>query len=108
MTQICVSEYLHRAPRSSERKAAMSEPKGIFAIEEAPGNVPNPLDKPTVAAFSTTQIRDMSRQDMIRAIRACRLPGVGERLGQHLKYYDRSTLQRLLYLARRCCRNQGY
>ena len=59
-----------------------------------------------LAALSTDQILSMSREELIEVIRAARgrhlRPGVLERLPQ----MDLDTLQKLVFLTRRYCRNQ--
>ena len=61
--------------------------------------------KETVAELSPPQIDDMTRDEMVEAIRVVSVSFIEE---DRLEYQDRATLTRLLYLARQCCRNQGY
>jgi hypothetical protein len=62
--------------------------------------------KASVAELSRDRITRMSCGELARAIRdVSALQFCNE---SRLDYLDRSTLERLLYLARQCCRNQGY
>ena len=61
--------------------------------------------KASVAELSAVQIADMPHNELVDAIRVVLVPSVDE---DRLRFQERSTLLRLVYLARRCCRNQGY
>lgn len=87
-------------PRGTKRAA-----RGLAADVHGETDV---LDKADVARLSPQQIYRMSRDEMVRAVRAADLPLVDRETSQRLMYCDRETLERLVYLARRCCRNQGY
>ena len=66
------------------------------------------LDQSDVAALSPVQISRMTCEELVRIIRAARLPLVRPEIDEHLEFYDRPTLERLVYLARRCCRNRRF
>ena len=66
------------------------------------------LDKPLIAELSNTAIEQMTSDELRHVIAASEHPWTGRRLERRLAYCDRETLLRLAYLARRCCRNQGY
>ncbi|MBT4867194.1 MAG: hypothetical protein HON53_18980 [Planctomycetaceae bacterium] len=66
---------------------------------------PIQFDKESVAELSLCEIETMSRGDLVNAIRAVVVPFVED---DRLEFQERETLLRLLYLARQCCRNQGY
>jgi hypothetical protein len=66
------------------------------------------LDKIAIAEISPIQISQMTCNEMVRVIRAAKMPLLRKDVSEHLELYDRDTLERLVYLARRCCRNQGY
>jgi hypothetical protein len=66
------------------------------------------LDKSLVAELSPTQISRMACSELVRAIQAAKMSLLCKDVSEHLELYDRETLERLVYLARRCCRNQGY
>lgn len=88
-------------------------PKTHQKASDSRAGVPRPyhadaLNKAAVAELSPAQIDGMSRADMVRVIRAARMPLLRPDVEQHLEEYDRATLQRLVYLARRTCRHQGY
>lgn len=69
----------------------------------------SPLDKAGVAALTSVSIEKMSCQELVQIVRASALSRQqhGD-FDSHLPYFDHETLKRLAYLARRCCRNQGY
>lgn len=68
------------------------------------------FDEAGVASLSPRSISKMSRDELIEAIRVVKnwRPGrASERaLVNRLQYLDSTTLERLVYLARRCCRNR--
>jgi hypothetical protein len=66
---------------------------------------PIQFDKESVAELSLCEIETMSRDELLNAIRAVVVPFVDD---DRLEFQERETLLRLLYLARQCCRNQGY
>lgn len=66
------------------------------------------LDKATIAALPAMTIQQMNREELVRLIEATDLPMARGERSQHLLDTDRNALLRLAYLARRCCRNQGY
>lgn len=65
-------------------------------------------DKASVAALSPVEIARLTRSELITAICAAELPVLSSRNAERLQYLDRWTLERLVHLARYCCRNQGY
>jgi len=65
-------------------------------------------DKASVAGLSQLQISQFSPEEMVRVIYAANMSLLRFELDRRLEFYDRQTLERLVYLARRCCRNQGY
>ena len=87
-----------------------SNPSDTRTSNESPASTEcvEALDKPMVAELSPLQISRMTCEELARAIRASGLPIIQTELSEHLEFYDRATLERLVYLARRCCRNQGY
>jgi hypothetical protein len=62
------------------------------------------LDKNEIADLPVRFISEMSREDLIRMIRAAQLPLIDVRTLRRLPFIDRSALERLAHLARRCCR----
>jgi hypothetical protein len=72
----------------------------IPRVEEKPR-----FDKVAVAGLTQVVISEMAPDELIEAIQTVALPS-----GRHLdlRMKDRPTLERLVYLARRTCRNQGY
>ena len=71
----------------------------IVEVEEA-------LDATDIAELSPIQISRMTPEELIRVIEASPLPQLRPEIECHLKYYDRQLLERLVYLARQCCRKK--
>ena len=66
------------------------------------------FDKAKIASLSATQISEMTRTELIRVIENTSIPVAAGRHNVHVVCADRQTLERLAFLARRCCQNQGY
>jgi hypothetical protein len=64
------------------------------------------LDDVTIADFSLIAISQMTRDELVRVVRASRLPLLTIARDEHLQFHDRQTLERLVHLARRCCHNR--
>jgi hypothetical protein len=64
------------------------------------------LDVPTIADLPDRTIAAMTRDELVRVILAGGVPLAPGFDPEHLRYRDRSTLERLAYLARRTCRNR--
>ena len=64
------------------------------------------FSKARVAELSPGRIAQMSSGELSRAIRDVGVLRFCDE--SRLTYLDRPTLERLVYLARQCCRNQGY
>jgi hypothetical protein len=64
--------------------------------------------KATIASLSQSDISQMTCEELVHAIRGARMTLLRSDIDEHLGCYDRTTLERLAHLARRCCRNQGY
>ena len=60
-------------------------------------------DDAAIADLPPQTISHMSDSELVGVIRAARLPLM---IGQCLQFQDRRTLERLAYLARRCCQNR--
>lgn len=69
-------------------------------------NAAQALDDATIAEFSLITIAQMTRDELVQVIRASRLPLLTAACDEHLEFHDRATLERLVCLARRCCRNR--
>jgi hypothetical protein len=69
-------------------------------------NIAEDLDDATIADLSAVEISQMIGDELARVIRAARFLQMTCASEEHLEYYDRQTLERLVYLARRCCRNR--
>jgi hypothetical protein len=63
------------------------------------------LDDALIAGFTPVEIAQMTDDELVRAIRAARLPLRGG-IDVHLEFHDRRTLERLAHLARRCCQTR--
>src|SRR5690606_32949907 len=61
------------------------------------------LSQTAVAELSRTQISRMSGTELAEVVRAANLSFVRDDIREHLDQYDRETLERLAYLARRAC-----
>jgi hypothetical protein len=77
------------------------EPIDVATMEE-------PFEKSSVAQLLCDQIDRMDRRKLIAVIRAAKMPLIRADIDSGLEFCDRDTLQRLAYLGRRSCRNQGY
>ncbi len=67
-----------------------------------PVQVVEALDDATLAELSSKHISRMTRPEMMRAVRAARIPAARRRL----EYLDRPTLERLAYQARLCAQQR--
>lgn len=66
------------------------------------------LDKPMIAALSHAHIYNMTNKELVRVIQAADLQIPNRALHQNLEFQNRATLERMAFLARRCCRHSGY
>ena len=73
-----------------------------------PPTEPRMWDKPAVAALTASDIQRLSDAELVEAIRGSGLPILRREAEGRLEFFGRQTLERLVWLARRCCRNQGY
>ncbi|QDT50082.1 hypothetical protein Pan258_41380 [Symmachiella dynata] len=64
--------------------------------------------KGEIAEYRDEEISDLPDNELIAAIRAAQLPYLSQRFEDRLEYCDRDVLERLVHLARHCCRNQGH
>lgn len=72
-------------------------------------NEVNTWDKFSVAELSADRIDHMTCDELIQVVRAADFPALFRTdLGRRLEFLDRDVLIRLAFLARQCCRNQGY
>jgi hypothetical protein len=60
-----------------------------------------------IAELPIRSISAMSRDDLIHVIRESQLPLIDARTLRRLPFFDRSALERLAHLARRCCRSRS-
>lgn len=69
------------------------------------GRTPRPpfLDEERIAHMTDDEITRMSRDQLVDRIRAARLPVIRKDVNRALPHYDRETLERLVFLIRRCC-----
>lgn len=65
-------------------------------------------NRTAIAKLTPPRVAKMSNSELARVIRAAHLALLRKGLSSHLEMYDRDTLERLVYAARRCCRNQGF
>jgi hypothetical protein len=102
-----VSNVIGKDSVTRREKASGGPPKGRRG-EQWSRREHRRFDKPSVAKLAIGKIAEMSREELVRVIDGSDLPLINSSTRQRLRYLDRSTLQRLAQLARRCCRNQGY
>jgi hypothetical protein len=69
--------------------------------------LPRP-DRAEIAELSPRDLRMMSDPELIAVIRGADLPRINRMPPGKLEFADRVVLERLAYLARRCCRQRGY
>lgn len=65
-------------------------------------------DEAIITGLTGVEIGQMTDGELARVIRAARLPLLSLGVDLHLELYDRQTLERLAYLARRCCQNRTF
>lgn len=87
--------------RNGTRQAARVERHAFPAADEA-------LDRSTIAALSAGRLEQMTRDELIRVIRAAELALINKRTVERLPLLDLPTLLRLAHLAVRSCRNKGH
>ncbi len=64
--------------------------------------------KTEIADLRDEEISDLPNDKLIAAIRAAQLPYLNRRFEHRLEFCNREVLERLVHLARHCCRNQGH
>jgi hypothetical protein len=64
------------------------------------------LDQGAIADLRSTQISELSCDELVRVIQYARLPFLSDEACEHLPFHDRQTLERLANLAQRCCFNR--
>jgi hypothetical protein len=93
----------------ARRFAIVSDlPAEPSAAEEQMEFAPFEVDKAAVAALGPVDIARLTRRELVAAIVAAELPLLQADPAERLRFLDRWTLERLVYLARHCCRNQGF
>lgn len=91
-----------------------SHPNGVETLatllSNNPPHTPSGItfDKPSVAALSREDILAMSQRDLVEAVRGSELPTLNAESMAHVEFLEPDALRRLLFLARECCRHQGY
>lgn len=84
---------------SPVRKNSRSE------LRSAPGQS---FNKAAVARLTSEDIASLPDEALTQVILASQIPFVDGTMRERLRFSDRETLERLAFLGRRCCRNQGY
>lgn len=59
-----------------------------------------------IAELRDEQIAEMNRDEIVECLSRLRPPFLERRVFRRLEFFDGTTLQRILFLCRRCCRNQ--
>lgn len=68
----------------------------------------SPWNKGAIAKLTTSAIEHLPAEDLVEII-AQMSSYLPQRVGRkRLEFSERATLERLAFLARRCCRHQGY
>jgi hypothetical protein len=86
-----------------EARPAAREPQRDNRASDPPA-----FTKPEVASLSPTDIRRLSSDELMAAVHAAAVPLFRADAIDRLQYCDRPTLERIVFLARRTVRNQGY
>lgn len=86
-------------PTSPSSGQAVLEPGQFVKRLDVPGVV----DRSAVAELSSVLIDQMSCDELVRVIQLADLPSLRYQAAATLAHFDRDTLLRLAYLARRCC-----
>lgn len=94
------------ASTTTHLRAGVQKQKTTQQISASHDETIEALDQSDVAELSPVQISRMTCVELVRIIRVAQLPLVRPEIDEQLEFYDRPTLERLVYLARRCCRNQ--
>ncbi len=63
-------------------------------------------DRSAIARLSCAAIENMSRSELIRAIRECRALELRPEANRRLEFFERSTLEQLIYILRRTFQGQ--
>lgn len=95
------------AARHQNANEKWRSPNDVIRSPEADQGVET-VSKATIAHLSPDQISQMTCEQLVQLVRDSQLSFLRGGRDQCLDGYDRETLQRLVYVARRCCRNQGY
>lgn len=66
------------------------------------------LSKADIAELSPNQISRMTNDELAAVVHTVRMSFMPANSFDHLQFMDREALIRLVFLARRTCRNQGY
>lgn len=66
------------------------------------------FDRPAVAGLSSAEIHGLTCDELVRVVQTAPPPTVPPEMLEHLEFQSREVLERLAFLARECCRNQGY
>jgi hypothetical protein len=69
---------------------------------------PSAFSKPEIAGLSIGRIQAMSDAELVQVVHAARLPCLDNATLGRLHLLGRERLERIVFLARRTCRNQGY
>jgi len=66
------------------------------------------FDKRQIAELSAGQIERLQRPELVQIIRTVHPGFLTHEMLRRIENRERSELQKLVYLCRRCCRQQGY
>ena len=84
----------------------------VRARSDSPSARPGPTyprwSKGSVANLSAERIQNMTHAELVQAILTTSAYQLPNDVSARLTLMNRETLERLAFLARKCCRNQGY
>lgn len=89
----------------STRVSRALETKGRSTVRSL-SSAGEALDAATIADLPVMKISHMTDDELVRVIRAARLPKFNAASSSNLEFYDSKTLVRLACLAQHCCRNR--
>jgi len=91
----------HKRPAAARHMPQPHRPFNAWSSEDA-------LDKHEIAELTPGTICQMTHNELVRVIQAAGLPLLRKDILGRLDLYNRESLEQMVFMARRCCRNQGY
>ena len=66
------------------------------------------FDRRAIAGLSCAEIHGLTCEELVSVVQTAPPPTVPLEMLEHLEFQNREVLERLAFLARECCRNQGF